>query len=162
MTLFVYLGDFFWMWPWVAEISSADATGGGGPCLDVPGALTLQLSGNRFLWFPHLEAIRREAAPSGEQTAFLLLPAYVFEHCKFSCCLKWDYRWRPLTGVAWDEYSSPRLLHGTPKAENCLQNCLSKSQIKISPTVYKLAISTKKQVLSVRKLSPAHFQVELF
>lgn len=47
--------------------------------LDVPGALTVLLSGNKFLGFPSSETIRREAAPSGEQTAFLFMSSYVFK-----------------------------------------------------------------------------------
>lgn len=94
-------------------------------CLDVPGAPRVQLSGKTFLRFPHLESIKREAAPSGEQRSFLFHACMCFWVLQMFM-IKIHYRWGPLVGETWDKYSSPGQLHGILKSENYIQKHLSK------------------------------------
>lgn len=131
--------------------------------LDVPGAPTVLLSGNKFLRFPPSETIRREAAPSGEQTAFLFHAFICFWVVQIFLLSEMRLSVRTHYGssmgwifISWNNTWQKVLSKGRKLSSEL---SLQITEMEISPKMDKIAISTKKQVLSVRKLRPAHFQV---
>lgn len=87
----------------------------------------------KFLRFPHLIVFKREAAPSGEQIAFLFLACMHFQTMKMLMS-KMSIGEDPL----WEQ--------------NGMNTHLQITETKISPQIDKLTVFTKNQLLSVGKL----------
>lgn len=133
-------GFFNWIWQWVVEISSQTLL----VMVWVPGALIVQLSGNTFLRFLHLDAIKREAAPSGEQTAFLFSAwlcfwaVQIFVLSEIRLLIRNPYG----SSTRWI-FASRTITWGFKGRKLSSELSLWIVEVKLSPKVDKLALSNK-------------------